>query len=157
MTKIKFSNIFTTILVIGLGIVILLYPRLGLDSQVQIKLVADGINSILKAVSVKARVTQLDVVSGLITTEYIVFGLSLMIMLKTYTQNVIKNISVPLFIGLFLTVLSGYVDKINKSSVVTIDVVIKEFVFVLLGIFVYLIFNRLLESKIKKGNYSRRR
>ena len=74
MSNIRFSSVVTTVLVVMAAGIILFYPGLGLTSQSQIKLLSDGINSIMKALNIKRIFTPNDVIGGLIFTEYAVFG-----------------------------------------------------------------------------------
>lgn len=156
MTNIKFSNVITTLLVVGIGGIILFCPRLGLNSQSQIKLISDGLNSILKAVGIRSMFTHNDVLNALILSEYTIFGMFLMIMLKSYTKNIVKNISIPLFIGLLLAVMSGYMSNFLGLGIISLDIVIKEFMYLLLGMLIYILLNGLFENKFGKGNCRRR-
>lgn len=157
MSNIRFSSVVTTVLVLMAAGIILFYPGLGLTSQSQIKLLSDGINSIMKALNIKRIFTPNDVIGGLIFTEYAVFGALLMAMLKTYTVNIAKNISIPLFIGLSVAVLSGYISKFWGLGVASLEVVVHEFFCLLTGIFIYLILGWVLENKLFRGKYSKRR
>lgn len=66
MSNIRFSSVVTTVLVVMAAGIILFYPGLGLTSQSQIKLLSDGINSIMKALNIKRIFTPNDVIGGLI-------------------------------------------------------------------------------------------
>lgn len=60
-----------------------------------------------------------------------------MAMLKTYTVNIAKNISIPLFIGLSVAVLSGYISKFWGLGVASLEVVVHE-LFVYLPEYLYI-------------------
>ncbi len=115
-----------------------------------------NINSFLSRIGFSYRFVFKDICAIMRFTEYFVFGIIAMVLTKSYSKNIFKSITVPLFIGLFIAVgeiyyrfLSGFHIGINE--------VIVSFVEFCIGMIFYIIFTGTKPAKDSGFKYKSRK
>lgn len=84
-------------------------------------------------------------------TEFAVLGISLMVILSIFTERLLKNITVPLFLGLLIPVIDEFIQlSVNGRSSSIIDIVI-DFSGVLIGIVLYIIVTYIFRGTVNKN------
>ncbi len=101
-----------------------------------------NINGLFASMNLSYMLVARDVASTIRFTEYLVFGITLMMMLKLYVKNIAKNVAVLLFSGLFTAVLEVYFKTVQKTSA-GIDEIIISFLGFCIGIGFCFVFSKI--------------
>ena len=141
--------VFSTAIAIGIFFNPLTY---GKGDKLKINMLSQGINEITKAFGMPAAIKFENMIDIIIFIEYIIFGVSLMVLTQILYRNTLRNIFFPLFIGLFSAVAMGYFGYKHRYIISGINSVAVMFSGLMLGVILYLLI-QLLFSRKKHQNF----
>lgn len=111
----------------------------GKQSQYKTKMFTNGLNEILHSVGLTVKFEPYDVVNIILFCEFFILGMILVGTTKVFFENFLKHITIPLFIGLSVSVMTVYYGYITTNSLFQIKNVLFMFRDLSLGIILYLI------------------
>lgn len=98
-----------------------------------------NINNFFNYMGFGYRLVLKDICAIVRFTEYLVFGIITMVTVNAYSKNVFKNITIPLFIGLFISVGEVYFRLLSNFNIGVNEIII-SFVDFCIGMIFYIIF-----------------
>ncbi|NLN82579.1 MAG: VanZ family protein [Clostridiales bacterium] len=108
--------------------------RTGTDSVDQSGNVVSFLQSLADAAGIKVTISHLVIRKTAHFVEFAVLGTLLGITLKTYTKRVLKNIFVPLFIGLFTAVTDEFIQLYVDGRAGMVQDVVLDFTGMITGL-----------------------
>lgn len=152
MKNSKFVRILVIIFWILLGVGIFLNPYTDIKYLNSNPGIILNINNFFMNLKLSYKFSLYDLLWAMRFTEYLIFGIITALIVKFYSKNFFKNICMPLFLGLGLSVAEIYFKSFSDLEIGLYDVVI-SFSYFCIGLVLYIILSGVKFSGKKNFRY----
>lgn len=153
MTDKKVTHLIFVLITFAVIVWIFLNPWTNVKTLENSPGVLININNFFSYMGFSYKLVLKDICAIVRFTEYLIFGIIAIITTKVYSNNVFKNITIPLFTGLFVSVLEVYYRFLGNLNIGVNEIII-SFVDFCIGMIFYIIFTGIRPSR--KSGYKYR-
>ena len=128
-------------IVVTLAVWIFLNPYATLQTVQKMPYILTSVNNFFSIIGLSYRFSFSDVASTTRFLQYLLFGIFTTFTAKLFSKSIFKNISTPLFVGLFMAVAEIYCKFLQYLNV-NISMVVSSFISFCVGVSICLIFTK---------------
>ncbi len=148
----KVKHIAFGLIIFAVVLWILLNPWTNVKTFESNPKIIININNFFSYMGLGYRFVLKDICATVRFTDYLVFGIISIIITKVYSKNIFKSITVPLFVGLLVSVFEVYYSSSGNLNTDASQIII-SFVEFCIGMIFYIIFTGIKPSKRPEFKY----
>lgn len=146
MTDKKVTRLIFGLITLALVLWIFLNPWANVKALERNPRILIDVNNFFSYMGFGYRLVLKDICAIVRFTEYLVFGIITIITTKVCSKNIFKSITIPLFMGLFVSVFEVYYRSLGNLNIGVNEIII-SFVEFCIGMIFYIIFTGIKPSK----------